>query len=675
MKRLWIYLCILSVMVGTIYPTLSHAAADAESGTPANLIIGRGLKTPVFKAGSEAVLAIPLDNTGSLAAENIIITFMPDDINNAPFEIAKLTSKKTISSIDGRSSVVTVFDFNIPKTTAAKIYGMTINVEYSSPSGGRYSASEKIYIKVENDYKMPELRLLKVEIDGDKLLAGSSKRTLFRIENTGDLAAKDVEVRLGGFENNGLKLETPIDTQIIKSIEGKRQGEAAFKILGDKDMESGTYSLDLFLTYKDENNQKYTRESKVYFPLEGSGTQGGDFSFENLIYPQKGIEPNENFDISFDLKNNGEQEIKGIKVSVQPGEDILPRTASVRTVGNLLPGKSTPISFTLFPKEDIASKNYPIQINVEYDVKNNKTTTTESVHQYVGVFVNQGSNQKLTPKIIIDNYSYGGEYVKAGETFPLHLSFLNTHRDHSVYNIRVSISSEGEIFSPMGSSSSMFIQEIPANGKLEKTLTLKPKNDAEYKTYNVFAEIEYEDDKGNKYTTKEFVGIPVVQQIQLRVGEVELPRENYPGNPMAVSLDFYNVGRALIRNLMVRIEGDFEIQDGSMYVGNLEAGKDNYFDATIVSQNPGPLAGTIIFEYDDAVGNHYIEEKGFTATVMEPMAPPMPMEEEMGMEPASSASAYKKYGMLIGGVSLLAVGGWFFYKKRRKKAEAVNEDE
>ncbi|MEW9124559.1 MAG: hypothetical protein AB2421_17740, partial [Thermotaleaceae bacterium] len=268
MKRLWIYLCILSVILNIGCLTIGNAAADDTEGegnssipveteqrqNPPNLVVGRGLKTPVFKAGEEVRLSIPIDNTSTTAAEHVVISLVVDNINDLPFSIDNMTAKKRISSIGGRGNSEAVFYLNIPKTVAAKIYGMTINVEYSSPSGGSYSASEKIYIKIENDYKMPELRLLKVEIDGDELLAGSSKRTLFRIENTGDLAAKDVEVRLGGFENNGLKLETPIDTQNIKSIEGKRQGETAFKILADKDIESGTYSLDLFLTYKDENN-------------------------------------------------------------------------------------------------------------------------------------------------------------------------------------------------------------------------------------------------------------------------------------------------------------------------------------------------------------------------------------------------------------------------------------
>jgi hypothetical protein len=74
------------------------------------------------------------------------------------------------------------------------------------------------------------------------------------------------------------------------------------------------------------------------------------------------------------------------------------------------------------------------------------------------------------------------------------------------------------------------------------------------------------------------------------------------GTPTAVSIDFYNTGRSVIRNIIVTTEGDFEIQDGSSYLGNLEAGKENYFDVTIIPRNEGIAEGKIILQYEDNIG-------------------------------------------------------------------------
>ncbi|AOT70197.1 COG1361 S-layer family protein [Geosporobacter ferrireducens] len=674
MRKIWTYLMI-TILIFTTFGALdiAYGAAD-ELGSvaePAKLVVGRGVKTPVFKAGGEVLLVVPVENIGGTAAENVSISLSLEDVKDAPFRMERTESKKKISSIDARKRENVIFFLDIPKTVEPKIYGMTVQVEAASG----YSASEKIYIKIENDFKVPALRLAKLEVDGEKLLAGTAKKVSLTIENTGDLLAKDVEVRLGGFGSSGLTLVSPIDVANLKEIEGKRQEMASFKISAEEDLESGTIPLDLILTYKDEDNKSYTKESKIYFQVESKNSQSPDLTFENIAYPQSGVNPNEDFTISFKVKNNDEGEIKGIKVGVDAGTDILPKSASIKNISLLPMGKEEEVSFTLFAKEGIESKNYPIKIYIEYEQKSGKDKTTESISQYVGIFVNEESNTKLTPKIIIDNYTYGGEYTTAGVDFPLTLSFLNTNTHRRVRNIRVSISSEGEIFSPVGGSSSFFIDEIPPQERLQKTITLKPKADAAYKTHNVFADIEYEDDKGNKYSTKEFVGIPVIQQIGLMVGEIEWPQEIYVGNNTAISIDFYNVGRSLIRNLIVRTEGDFEAKGNSSYIGNLEAGKDNYYDVTIVPQKPGMLAGKIIFEYDDEIGNHHAAEKEFNLTVNEPELPPMPPEGEMDVAPLASGNSFKKYGIPIGGVLLAGIMGIVYYKKKRRKLEALSEDE
>jgi len=50
------------------------------------------------------------------------------------------------------------------------------------------------------------------------------------------------------------------------------------------------------------------------------------------------------------------------------------------------------------------------------------------------------------------------------------------------------------------------------------------------------------------------------------------------GQPVSVNLNFYNMGKSTLNNLMVRCKGDFELQPGSEYfAGNL-----NPAEATIM---------------------------------------------------------------------------------------------
>jgi hypothetical protein len=126
--------------------------------------------------------------------------------------------------------------------------------------------------------------------------------------------------------------------------------------------------------------------------------------------------------------------------------------------------------------------------------------------------------------------------------------------------------------------------------------------------------------------------------------------------------------------MMVHIEGDFGIQEGSMYVGNFEPGADNYFDVTVTPNGEGTTTGTIIFEYDDEIGKHHMEPKEFTMEVIAmPEEPEFDPSMEMEQQPSESKYKWVKIG---GGIFILAIAVVIILKRRaKKKQEGLNFDE
>lgn len=664
MKRKWIYLLILCMMMSLMY----HPSFVFADGQP-KLSISRHIAMPEFKAGEKVRWVIPIENSGDETAKNVLVTPVIGDLKDFPFEMDRIVMQRKISAIGPRSQEDAVFYPKVSLNAEEKTYAVQVNIEYTG--GG--SQTETVYLKIVNDYKQPSLKVNKVMIPGDKLRSGKSSTIKLDVKNDGDLTVKDIEFQLSGFTSEGITLDGSQDIQSVRSIEGKHFYQVPFKVYVDADLDSGTYSLDLSMKYKDQYDKEYKQETKIYLPVEGLESQETDFAFEHVVYPREGVNPNEDFDISFELKNTGQEEARNVKISVDAGSEILPKTLSMKNIGTLVAGTSVPLTFKLFAKEGIESKNYPIKLSVEYEIEGGKSKAVQSIYQYVGVFVKEGTSQNTSPKVIVDDYGYGAEYVKAGETFPLTISFFNTNSKKAVQNVKVSLKSEGDVFSPVDSSNSFFIGQIQANGKVRKTIYLKPKIDANYQTHNIVAEIEYEDNKGEKYTANETMGIPVIQEIKLMTTEVEVPAESFIGNPIGITLDFYNIGRAMIRNMMIRTEGDFDIQDGNLYIGNLEAGKDNYYDVTITPNKEGTSTGKIIFEYDDDIGNHYTTEKEFSINVMKQEEPMMP-EDGMEMEQPSQESSQKGI-WIFAGIVIIGFVGFITYKKRWKKKEEVATDE
>ncbi|MCU6396737.1 hypothetical protein KW820_22680, partial [Enterobacter quasiroggenkampii] len=119
--------------------------------------------------------------------------------------------------------------------------------------------------------------------------------------------------------------------------------------------------------------------------------------------------------------------------------------------------------------------------------KSNKIT------QYVGILVNGADSNKLTPRLIIDKYSFEPNIVRAGEKFDLNLSFFNTNANKAISNVKIFLTVDekteqsGNVFTPVDSSNTFYIESIPAKGTIEKKLKFFTVPDAKAKNYTITA--------------------------------------------------------------------------------------------------------------------------------------------------------------------------------------------
>lgn len=517
------------------------------------IIIADDRWLPVFEAGSQAVLNIPIKNVGGRAL-NTVISLNISDPKTMFFETDKMSLNRYISSFSDQTL------YSLPITIPANIepgtYPLSVNVSFESTSGSGGSESATVYVKITNELRQPQLKLFNVQMEGDQLEAGQSKVVRLIMRNDGDLPINNISLRLSGFSANGINLDNWPDTQYLTELKAGEIHPVEYKLRVGSKLESGTHALDLAVQYEDKHHRKYNQEQKVYLPVIGKGDQ----------------------------------------------DDFVPR-------------------------------------------------------------------------IMLDNYYLGGDYVQAGQTFPLTLVFRNTSDQKSVRNIKASLSSEGDIFAPVGSSSSFYFPIIPPNQTVEHTIILNPRPNADHKVYTLVAKLDYQDEEGNKLEEQETISLPVVKEMKLTTSDVEVPPEVYPGSPTSISLDLYNTGRSNIRNLMIKTEGDFEVQNGTLFIGSLEAGKDDYYDATLVIQKEGKLKGKVILSYEDEMGQVFQMEKNFTLTVM-PAPPAPPMGPEMPVNEAGPGKI-KKWMIFAGAAMLImaVTAATIVRLRRRRKLKEVELDE
>lgn len=671
----WIALVLFFIMI------LSPGAvwAEEEAAPPVvdilryepNLRLSTRYRTPTLEAGEEVRLVIPMDNIGRGEARNIHVTLNVDSTDSFPFKIDRAILRRGVSSINGQYRGDAPFYLTVRSNVATGLYPLSFRVEYTGADpDNRYSFSDTVYVKVENSLELPRLTIDKVEIPGNQMQSGSLGIVRVWVKNAGDLPLKSIQANLEGFGTNRLYLE---NTQRLRQVEDLAPGETSHldvPIRVEAGLEEGRYAFQVKFNSQDHYGKTYESKEEVYLPVSGSGFAAGILAIENVKVPTGSVSPYSDFNVSLQIRNTSSVKVENILVNANGGDALLPKTPAIQQINSLAPGEAREVSFTFFAKDGIEAKNYPLEIRVE---PMRGGSSNDAVVQYTGVLVGNTGASSGTPKIIIDQYRIPSDYVEAGSSFPLNLSFFNTHTGESVRNIRISLTSEGDVFSPVGSSNTFFIQRIAPGSRVEREITLRPRPDAGYKIHNVYADIEYEDNEGNPHQTRELIGVPVIQEARLVFGEVETGMEAFVGNPLPVSLEFYNAGRGKIRNLVVNIEGDFDTSEGALYIGNMEGGASNYYDATIMPRSPGDMSGKVIFQFDDEIDQHHVVEKTFDMNVMEMMGPP---DDFFYEEPMMEQSGRGVLPWVMGGVAVAVPAGGLWYRRRRKKKlEEVEDDE
>ncbi len=672
---------VLTLVLAVVFSTFSFGLAD-----PYKPIIGvvSDDTLQVVKAGVRAEYTLTIKNASYVVAQSIRVS-----IKGAhPFrsDIANLT--QTVSYLNPNDTKKLVFNVTPSPTSVSKVYEFDVEIEYSNFEETSYTETAKAYVKVDNGNIEPILGVFSYSTGQSELMMNTPDSLALNIKNTGTSTAKDVKVVVSGFTNEGVVLYKEVDTKTFDSLDVKATHLTYFNIIAGKDAKEGTFPVNVSISYIDEMGNAYKKESITYVTLAGKGTFDADLEITNVQYPVS-VKANGTFDVSFKVENKGNVEISKADLTIEYPEAFISKTASKVVIKNLAPGASQNITFKLMAKAETTTENYHTYIKASYVPKGGAVDAPLTVQEYVGIYV-EGKSDAVSegskPKLIIDYYDYGGEYVYAGENYPLTLKIKNTSNAEGTKNIKVTLTSEENVFTPVDSSSSFFIAKIGPGEVYTHTVYLKTKIDANVKIYTLTAKMEYEDSKGNAYdenktpySESEVLSVAVSQPVRLETAEVIVPFEIFIGQPFYIEQEFYNMGKSTMYNMIVKLEG-VETTEGSYFVGNFEAGKSEYFSAQAFAYEVGTFEGKLLYSFEDALGTVSTLEQPFTINVTEmpiiddgnggiPIDPNLPVDGQKGID---------TWKIVLAAVIALAVVGFIVrkvLKSRKLKKELEDLDE
>ncbi|KUO74236.1 MAG: hypothetical protein APF77_11825 [Clostridia bacterium BRH_c25] len=651
----------------------SSSSSGSYSNEPKLLIAGTSI--PEAASGDAMKISLTITNESKYTARNIIIKLTPEDSDSSPFDMNSLSLSKSISSLNAGKSEGVIFDLKVKPYAEEKTYVMNVEFKYDNSRNNSFTSNEKIYVKVTGNKTEPVLMLGDIKYSANPVKAGAKFQVSIDVSNVGDLDAEGIRLSVEGLKKEEFTLSSGVDSWYFDKIEGNDKKNIILSLLAADSMGSGNYGLSIKMDYKDQRKNSYTNNASFFVNVQGEA-KSSNVSLNNIVVMPQEVKTNENFMLSFDVYNEGKTAARNVKVTVKGDEGIISKSPDVRIIENLAAGEQKKLEYILYANSEAKTQNYNILLNLEYEDAE-KEGSKHSVAQYAGIYVN-GGNSKITPKIIISNYNLEPKLVRAGEEFNMDLTFMNTSMTKEVKNVKIyltGIDSDKEgnvVFTPVGSSNTFFVDSIKPKGNAARSITMYTIPDAQPKYYNITANIEYQDDEGTEYKAAELIGIPVIQQSKLDASEISLPPEVYIGQPSPISLQYYNKGKTKLTNLMIKIEGDFQLENGEAFIGNFESGSSDYYEAMLTPTKPGSANGKVVFSFEDPSGEEFKYEREFTVNVVE--MPPMEMPGEMLPEPVSTKDKImnntikNKYFWI--GIAVIAAGVFTSRKliknKRRK---------
>ena len=606
-----------------------------------------------------------------------------------------------VNAFGGREVEVRV---RIPQSAEAGTYKISVTGK-TRIDGEIVKVSGEAYVRVNGgSQNKAQLKINRVDVLPEaNVVPGSYVAFGYEIENISDVLAKNVELNISGLAAAGLSVRGGTTTQKVKAIEAGKKIYLYYEMNVAKTAKFGSYEIKTDLSYESEfNKEPIKEETTAFINIGGDASQDSQLIIQDLKFPSATLGVNKTFDVSFKIRNQGQSVAKRIRASAKSDDPsgVVSRTVSDILVRDLAPGEEETVSYKFFTTKGGSTKNYPINIKIEYLDDFTEGKEPKTVEQIVGVFLNNPENtgdgkdaKKSTPKLIIDRYEFEPKLPLAGNEFEMNLSFYNTNAKKAVKNIKIDLTSQdtsksdsntagSSVFTPVDSSNTFYIGRIAPSGKVEKTIKMFVVPDATAKTYNITANFEYEDDENNEYKSSENIGVPVYQESKLDIDPINYQTNAMVGDNIPITANFYNTGKVTLYNFKVTLTADnATVNNDTYYIGNFNSGGQDVYEGSIMPNEPGEIKGKLKFTYEDSTGEVKEKEEDINITVEE--APPVdPNAGPDGMpmpDGAMGEAPWYKKPLFIVPVALVILGaiGFVVFKKlkNKKKEKDLKIDE
>lgn len=669
----------IGMIVATTFD--SEAMTDTTSNIP--IMVVDEAKPVVLYSGTQNTLVVTLRNDTLYKAKNLGVTPDVSVTGLSGFRVVNNTFTLENTAVWADQPVIASLEVVIDDTVEEGIYPIRLLLAYNNQSRDYFEREILTYFEVRNDESRKEKVIIKeTNVKAMEVVKGEITSFQYSIVNDENYEVHNVKTYLTGLPEAHFAIESTDRQVLIGDMQRNIIKYVTTNYHVNAETPNGSYPYEMVLTYENEEGNKIIRTKKLNL-FVGDVTGNSELSIDGVQYPSS-VNQDQTFSVSFDVINSGNRTIEDLIITLSDNPIFIPKSASIIKVEAIVPDTSYVYHGEFVASgDDLIDRNYPLEFTLKYNNGSEDVVDLQVLGIYVDSKEEVTSEEGNVPKIIISDYLSEPQIVKAGGEFDLSLDFMNTNRSKTIYNVKAYITADestedtGNVFTPVGSSNTFYIDEIGPKNASKQSIRLFTVPDAAPKTYNLNINFEYEDKDGHTYSASEFVGIPVSQVTRVEASDFNVPSELMSGESVNVYFDIFNTGKAKVYNLLIKAEGNMTSDPVSRYIGNFDVGSSDYFDAYVSFNEPGITEGRFIISYDDATGETFVIEKDFTVNVTEPMMPDYMDEGDFIPETYPEPTAFGRLPMIIGAVAglVMIIIIVLLVRRKKKKNQGLNFDE
>ena len=485
------------------YSETIYIKVENDYSPPELLVSAISTKPDELVPGKEVDVSLTLYNPGTSTAKNVKVQVTK--LSNDTIQAYGAGDIKYIGSILGNGQKVLSFKLKVSEKLSGTYCPIGFKFEYEDEMGKKYSSEYETYLTVEDRGEEEDalLNFKDIRLSAASVIPGDTFDVTFKIANTGEGKAGNIEVWIEGGQGMITKSLTPLR---VKSLDAGSETELTFTMLSDKTL-TGRKPMAIKAQYQSGSGQGSIHTITQYIEVEMAvSDEEGDtvprIIVENYTFDPGVVKAGNNFILKMFFHNtNKEIPVKNIKVSLTSidGTFTPVNTSNTFYIDEIETGTTVAKEIELYPKADATPKLYPVELKMEYeDHRGKQYTATETLNIPL----------RQEPRLQTSDFSLPPQLF-VGQTTYLYTDFYNMGKS-TLYNLMVRL--EGEFG---GEGNSYFAGNFePGRSDYYEGMII-PQNPGELKVKLVF---EFEDETGEQHRVeKEFTAY--VQEMQMMFPE------------------------------------------------------------------------------------------------------------------------------------------------------------